>query len=81
MFSEPSALFEKGINSLTRVYTFLSVPVGWCRPVPGRASEGAPGGRPVPVAGKSRPVPGCMSIGEVHPVAGRCRLPARYLSN
>ena len=27
---------------------------GRCRPVPGRTSEGAPGGRPVPVAGQCR---------------------------
>ena len=44
------------------------------RPVPGRTSEGAPGGRPVPVAGQCRwPAgAGCRPV----PVAGRCRLPA-----
>ena len=47
---------------------------GRCRPVPGRTSEGAPGGRPVPVAGQCRwPAgAGCRPV----PVAGRCRLPA-----
>jgi hypothetical protein len=44
---------------------------GRCRPVPGRTAEGAPGGRPVPVAGQCRwPAgAGCRPV----PVAGRCR--------
>ena len=44
------------------------------------ASEGAPGGRPVPVAGRCRPVPGRTSEGAPGgrpvPVAGQCRWPA-----
>ena len=45
------------------------VPAGG-RPVPGRTSEGAPGGRPVPVAGQ------CRWPAGAGPVAGRCRWPA-----
>jgi hypothetical protein len=53
---------------------YIYICAGRCRPVPGRTSEGAPGGRPVPVAGQCRwPAgAGCRPV----PVAGRCRLPA-----
>ena len=78
--------FENNLNINTyhicmSIYFFcrcrLPAGAGRCRPVPGRASEGAPGGRPVPVAGRCRPVPGRASEGAPGgrpvPVAGRCR--------
>ena len=62
---------------------FRPVPVaGRCRPVPGRASEGALGGRPVPAgAGPSEGAPGAglcrayIPCDRPGPVAGRCRWP------